>query len=130
MIPMRDIENSDDIKLMVDTFYAKIQQDALLGPVFAERIAPDAWTPHLETMYRFWGSQLLGTQQYQGAPYAKHRTLPVHAEHFDRWLQLFDATVDELFKGPRASTAKVKAASIGKIFLSKMMFERGLSGKI
>lgn len=127
---MRDIENSSDIQQMVDAFYAKIQQDELLGPIFAERIAPDAWGAHLETMYRFWGTQLLGEKEYFGAPYAKHRTLPVYAAHFDRWLQLFDATVDALFKGPRASTAKVKAASIGKIFLSKMTFERGLSGKI
>lgn len=126
----RDIENSHDIQQMVDAFYAKIQQDELLGPIFAERIAPDAWVPHLQTMYRFWGSQLLGEKQYQGAPYAKHRTLPVNAQHFDRWLLLFDETVNELFEGPRASTAKVKAASIGNIFLSKILFERGMSGNI
>ena len=126
---MRDIENSSDIQQMVDTFYAKIQQDELLGPVFAERIAPDAWVPHLQTMYRFWGTQLLGEKEYFGAPYAKHRTLPIQAEHFDRWLQLFNETVNDLFAGPRASTAKVKAASIGQIFLSKIMFERGLSGR-
>lgn len=127
---MQDITTSSDIKQMVDVFYGKIQQDALLGPIFAERIAPDAWTPHLETMYRFWGQQLLGERDYQGAPYAKHRTLPIHAEHFERWLLLFNETVDGLFKGPRASTAKVKATSIGQVFLSKITFERGLSGRI
>lgn len=124
---MQDIQTSRDIQQMVDAFYGKIQQDALLGPIFADRIAPGAWPAHLQTMYRFWGAQLLGAQEYQGNPYAKHRTLPVNAAHFDQWLALFNETVDELFKGPRASTAKVKAAAIGKIFLSKMLFERGRS---
>ncbi|WP_343700551.1 group III truncated hemoglobin [Chitinophaga sp.] len=127
---MQDIVNSHDIQQMVDTFYAKIQQDELLGPVFAERIAPEAWSAHLQTMYRFWGTQLLGEKEYFGAPYAKHRTLPVGKEHFDRWLLLFNETVDELFRGPRASTAKVKAASIGQVFLSKILFERGMRGNI
>lgn len=127
---MQDIVNSHDIQQMVDAFYAKIQQDELLGPVFAERIAPDAWGMHLQTMYRFWGTQLLGEKEYFGAPYAKHRTLPVGKEHFDRWLLLFNETVDGLFSGPRASTAKVKAASIGEVFLSKILFERGMRGNI
>lgn len=115
-----------DVKLMVDTFYNKIQQDALLGPIFAERIAPDAWTPHLETMYRFWGAQLLGIMEYQGRPFPKHRTLPIDGKHFDQWLLLFSQTLDELFAGPRASTAKVKAMSIAQVFLSKILFERGI----
>ncbi len=122
---MRDIEQIEDVQLMVDAFYGKIQQDALLGPIFAERIPPEAWGKHLQTMYRFWGAQLLGIMEYQGAPYAKHRSLPIDQPHFDRWIALFHETVDELFRGPRASTAKVKAASIGQVFLGKMRFERG-----
>lgn len=125
---MTDITTMEDVKLMVDTFYGKIQQDALLGPIFASRIAPGAWTPHLETMYRFWGAQLLGIMEYQGRPFPKHRTLPVEGFHFQHWIKLFHETVDELFAGPRASTAKTKAASIAQVFWSKLMFERGMMG--
>ncbi|MGX5818114.1 group III truncated hemoglobin [Chitinophaga lutea] len=121
----QDIENRTDIELLVNTFYAKVQQDDLLGPVFADRIAPDAWGPHLETMYRFWGTQLLGTMDYAGRPFPKHRPLPINDTHFTRWVQLFHATVDELFAGPRASTAKVKAFSIAEVFMNKLLFERG-----
>lgn len=123
---MRDIATMADIQLMVDTFYDKIRQDELLGPVFAERIAPDAWTPHLETMYKFWGAQLLGIMEYHGRPFPKHRTLPVDGKHFDQWLLLFNQTLDELFEGPRASTARVKARSIAQVFLGKILFERGI----
>lgn len=123
---MRDIATMADIQLMVDTFYDKIRQDELLGPVFGERIAPDAWTPHLETMYKFWGAQLLGIMEYHGRPFPKHRTLPIDGKHFDQWLLLFNQTLDELFEGPRASTARVKARSIAQVFLGKILFERGI----
>ncbi len=123
---MHDIRHSEDIRLLVNTFYDKIREDALLGPVFNERIAPEAWPAHLETMYKFWGLQLLGEKEYFGAPYAKHRTLPVDKPHFDRWMELWTATADELFSGPRIATAKVKAAAIAQVFLGKMRFERGI----
>ena len=38
---------------MVNTFYDKIKEDELLGPIFNERIQ-DRWASHLETMYKFW----------------------------------------------------------------------------
>jgi hemoglobin len=34
--------------------------------------------------------------------------------HFDRWLQLFDETVDELFDGPVADRAKARAATMAR----------------
>jgi hemoglobin len=33
-----DIEQLEDIKLLVDTFYTNIREDALLGSIFNERI--------------------------------------------------------------------------------------------
>lgn len=122
---MNDISTQEDIQLLVNTFYDKIRQDPMLGPIFNERIAPDAWPAHLATMYKFWGTQLLGEKEYFGAPYPKHRTLPVDQAHFERWVQIWHATADELFQGPRMSTAKVKGASIAQIFLGKIRFERG-----
>ena len=34
----KDIENLDDIKLLVDTFYGRIQQDDMLGIIFNQNI--------------------------------------------------------------------------------------------
>jgi len=82
------------IEKLVRGFYVKVRQDALLGPVFEERIAD--WEPHLEKMFAFWSSLTLMTGRYHGQPMAKHAVLPVDASHFDRWLELFAETAREI----------------------------------
>lgn len=64
----RQIANLDDVKLLVDTFYGKVRADALLGPVFDARIQ-DRWPVHLEKMYSFWQTTLLGEHTYTGRPF-------------------------------------------------------------
>jgi hemoglobin len=46
-------------------------------------------------MCDFWSSVALMTGRYHGTPMAKHLPLPVDAEHFDRWLALFEETARE-----------------------------------
>lgn len=78
---------------LVRRFYDKVRADPLLGPVFAERIGD--WEPHLERMTAFWSSVALLTGRYRGRPMEKHLPLPVDADHFDRWLELFRQTARE-----------------------------------
>jgi hemoglobin len=78
---------------LVCAFYARVREDALLAPVFAERIGD--WEPHLERMCAFWSSVALLTGRYHGRPTEKHEPLPVDARHFDRWLELFEETARE-----------------------------------
>ncbi len=82
------------IDRLVRSFYGKVRADALLAPVFAERIAD--WEPHLERMGEFWSSVALMTGVYHGRPMEKHLPLPVDSRHFDRWLQLFEQTAREV----------------------------------
>ena len=82
------------IERLVRGFYAKVQADALLGPVFAARIAD--WEPHLQRMCAFWSSVALMSGRYHGQPMQAHLPLPVDAAHFDRWLALFEETAREL----------------------------------
>ncbi|WP_339737855.1 group III truncated hemoglobin [uncultured Maricaulis sp.] len=82
------------LERLVHGFYDRVRADALLGPVFAERI--DDWGPHLERMVEFWSSVALMTGRYHGAPMPKHLPLPVAAEHFVRWLELFRLTAGEV----------------------------------
>lgn len=82
------------ISRLVHAFYVKVRQDELLGPVFAARISD--WEPHLERMCAFWSSVALLTGRYHGRPMEKHLPLPVDAQHFDRWLALFEETAREL----------------------------------
>ncbi|WP_439478400.1 group III truncated hemoglobin [Brevundimonas sp.] len=82
------------IARLVDAFYDRVRADPLLGPVFADRIKD--WGPHLEQMRLFWSSVALMSGAYHGRPMPKHLPLPVDARHFDRWLELFEATAAEI----------------------------------
>ena len=97
----KDIENIEDVKLLVDTFYAKVREDDQLKDIFNERIQ-DRWPEHLEKMYRFWQTVLLDEHTYYGSPFVPHAQLPVEKEHFNQWITLFYATVDDLFVGEKA----------------------------
>ena len=82
------------IERLVRDFYARVREDALLAPIFAARIAD--WEPHLRQMCDFWSSVALMSGAYHGQPMQKHLPLPVDAEHFDRWLSLFEATARDV----------------------------------
>ena len=115
-IENKDILDRGDVKMMVNKFYEKVKVDELLGPVFS-RVD---WPHHLPIMYNFWSSMLLGEQTYRGNPLQKHLPLPVEPAHFNRWLVLFNQTIDENFEGEKAAEVKLRAQSIATIFQLKM----------
>lgn len=102
------------IHRLVHGFYAKVRQDALLGPIFNSRIAD--WDEHLERMCRFWSSVATMSGTYHGNPMAKHITLPVDAVHFDRWLELFEATAAEVCSADAAAYFIERARRIARSF--------------
>lgn len=85
--------DDDRLTTLVHTFYGKIREDAVLGPIFDDRIRD--WEPHLARMVEFWSSVALMTGRYHGAPVPKHVGLPVDWSHFERWLGLFRETAHE-----------------------------------
>jgi hemoglobin len=107
----RDIENIEDIKLFVNEFYKKVQLDPELAPIFSEYL-PGDWGPHLQTMYKFWSAALFGTREYPGNPLMKHTRLAVRTRHFERWIDLFNQTLDEHFAGRLTEEAKRRATII------------------
>lgn len=115
-----DILTREDIKLLVDRFYDKVQIDPLLGPVFQHV----NWPHHLPIMYNFWSSMLLGDQSYRGNPFQKHLPLAIGGQHFDQWLKLFTETVDNHFIGDHAEEIKMRAQSIAGIFQLRMGITR------
>ena len=119
MDKLPELLSVDDIKLLVDTFYDRIRTDTLLGPVFNQRIG-DKWPEHLDKMYRFWQTVLLGEHTYLGSPFPPHAQLPVDHMHFAAWMTLFTNTVNELFTGPKAEEAKWRAAKMAELFEAKI----------
>ena len=120
-IEKRDIGTLDDIKLLVDTFYGKIRENELLGPIF-NGILKDRWPAHLEKMYRFWQTVLLEQHTYTGSPFMPHAKLPVEKLHFDTWLKIWYATVDDFFKGSKADEAKWRGEKMAEMFLYKIIY--------
>lgn len=123
---MKDIENIEDIHLLVNTFYGKVRQDDLIGPIF-NAVIQDKWPLHLEKMYAFWQTVLLQEITYGGSPFPPHAKLPVEKEHFDRWLSLFRETLDTHFEGQKAEEAKWRAERMATMFYSKISYYRGRS---
>ncbi|MFD2967881.1 group III truncated hemoglobin [Sphingobacterium bambusae] len=114
-----DIQTLDDIRLLVDSFYGKVQQDQQLGPIFQTSIQ-DRWPQHLSKMYSFWQTILLDEHTYNGRPFPPHARLPIDKAHFERWLQLFHETVDELFQGTVAEEAKSRGNKMAALFQIKL----------
>ena len=124
----QDISTLDDIKLLVNTFYEKVQKDDLIGPIFNQKMI-GRWPEHLEKMYRFWQTILLEEHTYSGSPFPPHKQLPVNQAHFDRWMELFTTTVDTLFVGKLAEEAKVRAANMAYMFNYKIEYFRNLENE-
>lgn len=83
------------ISRLVDTFYARVQADDTLGPIFASQISD--WDTHLPTMKSFWSSVALNTGAYSGRPVPAHFKFKdkVSSADFAHWLALFRQTLEE-----------------------------------
>lgn len=121
---MKDIENLDDIKVFVDNFYSKVQQNDLLAPIFATRIDSNDWERHLNRMYSFWNTVLFNQRGYKGNAFAKHAELPVEPQHFSTWTTLFKETIDQDFAGDRAEEVKNRVDKMALLFMSKIQHLR------
>lgn len=116
---IKDIAHRADIEILVNEFYSKVRKDDMLGKIF-EEIIQDRWPEHLEKMYRFWETVLLNNHTYQGSPFMPHAKLPIGKKHFERWLKLFKATVNENFEGEIANEANWRAEKMAEMFLYKI----------
>jgi hemoglobin len=128
MTILKDITTLEDIKLLVDTFYSKVQKDEEIGAIFNERIG-HRWPEHLEKMYRFWQTVLLEVHSYSGSPFPPHKQLPVEKKHFNRWMGIFTETVDSLFSGPTADEAKLRGEKMAEMFHYKIEYFRDAEQK-
>jgi len=119
----KEIESREDIELLVNSFYASVQQDDLIGPIFND-IANVNWSHHLPKMYDFFETIILGHKGFKGNPMETHFKLnqqfPLKPEHFERWKALFFQTIDSHFKGNTATEAKQKATSIADLMFFKI----------
>jgi hemoglobin len=113
-----DIRNRSDIDRLMHVFYERALVDDKIGYIFTD-VAHLDLEHHLPIIGDFWESMLFGTQVYAKHgrnPLLVHRELdekePLTREHFERWLEIFERTVDDLFDGELADNLKIRASSI------------------
>lgn len=120
----KDIETKEDIKRLIDLFYDKVKADDKIGFIFNDVVKTN-WKKHLPVMYSFWENVLFYTGSYTGQPLNLHKNLhsitPLTLAHFERWNTLFDASVDELYQGKNAQSAKERAHSISTVMQIKIL---------
>ena len=102
------------IHTLVHRFYARVRQDALIGPVFNDTIG-DEWDAHLAKLCDFWSGVMLSSGRYRGNPMRAHaQVAAIRPEHFDHWLELFRQTAREVCPPEAASAFIARAETIGR----------------
>ena len=126
----KEIASREDIYLLVLTFYERIKKDDLIGPIFIKMIPQKEWEDHLIKLTDFWETNLFFVRKFKGNPIALHKNIDKNFEysisqkHFGRWLQLWFSTIDELFVGDKAYSAKERARNIASMLFFKMFDSR------
>ena len=127
MIWSESVDGIDEAGLerLVHAFYARVREDAELGPIFNGAIAD--WPEHLGRLTAFWSSVMLTSGRYKGQPvpaHMKHRSRMTPAL-FDRWLALWGETARELMAPEAAAALEARAARIAESLQLALLFRLG-----
>ncbi len=120
---LHDIESREDCERLVRAFYSRALVDPMVGWIFVD-VAKLDLEAHVPVIASFWETILLGAGTYRGGAFRPHAMLHMkvglRAGHFERWLTLWHATVDELFAGQRAEMAKAHATRVAQAFHGRL----------
>jgi hemoglobin len=95
---------------LVSQFYGKARRDPTIGPLFEDAVGDG--DEHLGKLCDFWSSVMLTSGRYKGNPMATHTKHPIEPGFFDRWLELWRETSDEVFAPEIAAHFQLKATNI------------------
>lgn len=123
-----DIASRTDIETLMRHFYSIAISDAEIGHHFDD-LDLDA---HIPVIVDFWEKALFAKPVYFNNPLAVHQKLhdekPMTPRHFARWVEIFAASVDELFTGEVAEGAKAKARLVADSFDQRLNTDKRFSG--
>lgn len=120
-----DTVDRGKIEEMVRRFYGTVLEDDMLAPIFIKSLGNDLnngkWYEHLNTLYKFWDLMMTGQRGYGGDPFPPHAFIgPLNREMFERWLELFKETVNELFVPEIANKFYSKADRLAEQFIDNL----------
>lgn len=111
-----DITTSEDITLLVKTFYQNLLLIEEVKPLFADI----DFEKHLPHMIAFWEFVLLDKEGYKTNVFDKHVHLPLTENLFTVWLATFENTTRLLFEGEIVEKAILRAQTIAFSFQHKL----------
>ena len=119
----KDINSKEDLTILVTSFYEKVRKNPEIGFIFDD-IAKVNWDVHTPIIIEFWEGVLFQSGNYRNNPIAIHKHVnslfPLEKKHFEEWLRLWNATVDEMFEGNNAELIKQRARSIATVIQIKI----------
>jgi hemoglobin len=115
--------SEEGLNQVVTAFYARIRQDAELGPIFNDAIRD--WPEHLEKLTDFWSSVMLTSGRYKGSPMAAHlkHASAIQPAMFDRWLELWRETAREMPDEDHSAAVIAKAERIAESLQLGLFFK-------
>ncbi|MGN6850567.1 MAG: group III truncated hemoglobin [Sphingomicrobium sp.] len=118
------------LSTLVHSFYSKVREDEVLGPVFNGAISD--WPHHLGKMVDFWSSVMLTTGRYKGNPLMMHlkHIARIRPDMFGRWLELWRETAGEVLDQAGAAAVSAKAERIAESLQLGMFFRLEPSGNV
>jgi hemoglobin len=114
----------EEISNLVDRFYAKVQVDPEIGPIFNALVKD--WPEHLAKLKNFWSTVMLTTGRYKGDPMMTHLQIPLPLEpsHFTRWLALFAETAHQVMTPEHAASIIARSERIAVNFKAGLAYTR------
>lgn len=123
-----DIQNRGDVFALVSAFYTKVRSNGEIGHFFNQTIKD--WPEHLEKLTDFWETNLFMVSKFRGNPMRAHKEVDqsfnhsIEQKHFGEWLNMWFATIDEMFEGERANIAKNRARNMAHNLFMNMFMSR------
>lgn len=118
-----DITNRKDLHLIVTEFYKKLLVNKEIKHFFGKFQDNSILEGHLNTLVDFWDNILFFSGTYNKNAMQPHILLhqkaPFKKIHFETWLNLFNQSVGDHFKGEKAEVLKNRALSVATIMRIK-----------
>jgi len=117
-----------ELRDVLAKFYEGVRADPVLGPVFNGIV--DDWDSHMLRLEEFWSSLMLSSGRYKGNPVAMHmmHAAVIKSEMFERWLELWRKTTDEILSPEAARLLQERADRIAVRLQLSMFGDRAIGG--
>ena len=120
---MQDIQTQEDLYILVKDFYKKLLADKSISYIFTD-VVKIKLEEHLPILVTFWSQGILGTGGYSKNLTQIHLDVNekeyLSPELFKIWLNHFNNSVNENFKGEKAERIKTQALSIATVMQIKI----------